>query len=304
MNFIRNSKFVLAATLLLIITTAAVFAAGSPSVYLNDTKVNVTPVVKNYVNYLSIKTLSSLLQTKIQYTSPANCVKVNGEIVRLKADPITRGGQTYLPVASVVKAAGGTVYYDASTNALRINCPDKASTSSTYEKTEVIKIKPVDGDEVVATETIIIKKTTETKQTTTTQETSSKDDDEDDESKPFIPRSASNDVFKVTVTNMEVAQMVKGNYSAKPGFKFVVVYFSQHNISDQLQTYLGRFRLKDDQGKEYGWITGLSNIWVIALKPGGTNFGYLVFEIPAFAYPEELYLDLDSKPSISVSLKK
>ena len=122
-------------------------------------------------------------------------------------------------------------------------------------------------------------------------------------SSPFIPKSEANDIFRVTVTNIEFVNAIKDYYKPKPGYRFVVVYLSQQNISDEVQIYTGRFSLLDQNNNSYDYIEGLSNFWLIILRPGGINFGYLVFEIPSDAKPMYLVLHGLNRSPLSVALR-
>ena len=42
----------------------------------------------------------------------------------------------------------------------------------------------------------------------------------------------------------------------------------------------GDFSLLDQNNRAYDYIEGLSNFWLVILRPYGINFGYLVFEVP------------------------
>jgi len=120
---------------------------------------------------------------------------------------------------------------------------------------------------------------------------------------PFIPRSQVNSVFRVTVTNMEYVDSIKDYYKPKPGYKFIIVYLSQQNISDAVQIYTGRFSLLDQNNQSYDYIEGLSNFWLVILRPGGINFGYLVFEIPADSKPMNMVLHALNQTPLSIRLK-
>jgi hypothetical protein len=116
---------------------------------------------------------------------------------------------------------------------------------------------------------------------------------------PFIPRTVKNNIFSVTVSNLEELDLIKGFYKPASGNQYVIVYLSQTNISDEIQIYTGTFSLLDENNKVYDYIEGLSNFWLVILKPGGTNFGYLVFELPTDAHPANLVLHtLNQKPLI------
>lgn len=120
---------------------------------------------------------------------------------------------------------------------------------------------------------------------------------------PFIPKSKTNGVFRVTVTNMEYVDSIKDYYKPKPGYQFVIVYLSQQNISDEVQIYSGRFSLLDQNNHSYDYMEGLSNFWLVILKPGGINFGYLVFEVPADTKPMKVVLHGLNQAPLSVGLR-
>jgi hypothetical protein len=118
----------------------------------------------------------------------------------------------------------------------------------------------------------------------------------------FRPVSASNAVFSVTVTNIETMNTIKDYYRPKPGHKFVTVYLSQQNVSNEVQIYTGRFSMLDQTNTSYDYAEQLSNFWLIILKPGGINFGYLVFEVPQDARPSRLLLHALNQAPLSLNL--
>jgi len=78
---------------------------------------------------------------------------------------------------------------------------------------------------------------------------------------------------------------------------------SQQNISDEVQIYSGKFSLVDNTRTAYDYLEGLSNFWLIVLRPGGINFGYLVFEIPASSKPMQLVLHSQTRPPLTAELR-
>ncbi|MCR5662108.1 MAG: hypothetical protein K6G50_08275 [bacterium] len=118
----------------------------------------------------------------------------------------------------------------------------------------------------------------------------------------YVPRSAQNSIFQVTVTNLETLSVIKDFYRPRTGYKFVVAYLSQQNVSEQVQIYTGRFSLMDQKGTSYEYIEGLSNFWLVILRPFGVNFGYLVFEVPVDAKPISLVLHALNQAPLTVSL--
>ena len=118
----------------------------------------------------------------------------------------------------------------------------------------------------------------------------------------FIPRSASNEEFKVTVSDLKESKLVKGLYTPKQGFKFVILTVSQQNLSNKVQLYTGKFVLYDDKGYKYEYIEGLSSYILQVLLPSGINFGTLVFEIPENNIPSKLVLETYGSTPITLSL--
>jgi hypothetical protein len=118
----------------------------------------------------------------------------------------------------------------------------------------------------------------------------------------YVPRSAQNSVFQVTVTKVETVGVIKDFYRPRTGYKFIIVYLSQQNISEEVQIYTGRFSLLDQRNHSYDPIEGLSNFWLVILRPYGINFGYLVYEVPADARPMSLVLHALNQAPLSLNL--
>lgn len=119
---------------------------------------------------------------------------------------------------------------------------------------------------------------------------------------PYIPRTAQNSVFKVTVSNLEIVPVIKDFYKPRSGSKFVVASLSQQNISNQVQIYTGKFSLVDQNQNSYDHLEGLSNFWLVILRPYGVNFGYLVFEIPQNSKPICLVLHALNQAPLTINL--
>lgn len=118
----------------------------------------------------------------------------------------------------------------------------------------------------------------------------------------YVPKTTQNNVFAVTVTNIENVSSIKDFYHPRAGYRFVVVYLSQQNVSNEVQIYTGRFSLLDQNNRSYDYIEGLSNFWLVILRPYGINFGYLVFEVPADAYPTRLALHALNQSPLTLNL--
>ena len=120
----------------------------------------------------------------------------------------------------------------------------------------------------------------------------------------FEPKTEKNQIYTITVTNIEEVSNIKNTYNASAGSKYIVVYISQQNISPEVQIYTGKFTIVDENSKVYDYLEGLSNYWLAILKPGGTNYGYLVFEVPQYARPMRLVLNALSQPPLEISLSR
>ncbi|MHB2019478.1 MAG: stalk domain-containing protein [Candidatus Xenobia bacterium] len=118
----------------------------------------------------------------------------------------------------------------------------------------------------------------------------------------YQPRTAANGVFSVTVTNVQSESTHRSHYSPRPGYKFVVVYLSQQNVSAEAQIYTGTFTLVDQRGASFDPAEGLSNFFLAVLRPYGVNFGYLTFEIPEESQPTRLVLTVPTGTGLSVEL--
>lgn len=119
----------------------------------------------------------------------------------------------------------------------------------------------------------------------------------------FVPRSGQNSIFQVTVTNLQSVGTMKEYYKPRSGHKFVIVYLSQQNISNEVQIYTGKFNLQDQSGNTYNGLDNLSNFWLVVLRPQGINFGYLVFEMPLEASPASLTLSTVNQPPLTLQLQ-
>ena len=118
----------------------------------------------------------------------------------------------------------------------------------------------------------------------------------------YVPKTAKNSVFQVTVTNVENISTFKDFYRPKEGHRYVIVYLSQQNISQQVQIYTGRFSLLDQKANSYDYMEGLSNFWLLILRPFGINFGYLVFEVPVDSTPVSLVLHSLNQAPLTVDI--
>ncbi|MCL5036400.1 MAG: DUF4352 domain-containing protein [Chloroflexi bacterium] len=242
----------------------------SPLVIINGLAVATRPVNKDGILYMPPYLLARAFKANIDFDSSLNIIKIEGNMVQGK--PIFIKGAVYVPLEAVVNGIGGTMKIDGKNNIIRIytGAPPPPPPPEPPKKPPE---PPPPPEPPVPTSGI------------------------------FPPRFAQNPVFGITVTNVESAETIKGYYKPAPRNKFVIIYVQQQNISNEVQIYTGRFTLLDEKRNSYDYIEGLSNFWLIILRPGGINFGYMVFEVPSGSQPAELVLHSLSQSPLSVSLK-
>ena len=118
----------------------------------------------------------------------------------------------------------------------------------------------------------------------------------------FLAKIADNGIYRITVTNVRVAEALKGlgeGVRPQPGHKFVVVYLTEENISKQEQK-TAWFALRDQAGNSYAANHGLSQFSQAPLRSREITTGYVIVEIPLGAQPSAL--ELLCNPPLSVSL--
>ena len=60
----------------------------------------------------------------------------------------------------------------------------------------------------------------------------------------------------------------------------------------------------DNKQRIYEYSEGLSNFWLVVLRPGGSNFGYIVFEVPQDSEPAKLILSKFLKRNKNEEIKE
>ena len=213
--------------------------------------------------YVPLQALANAMHVPFEWDRNKRTASFNGKPI--KGTALSEGGILYVPATTLAENVGAKVKYD-------------------------VRKKTV----IITTTKIIVSTPTPTTGPSVTPHTPPE---------PFIPISATNDIFKITVTNLETVGSMKGHYTPKPGNKFVITYLSQQNISDEVQIYTGKLALIDSNEQAYDYVEALSNFWLLVLKPGGINFGYLVFEIPQNASPMKIILSTTTRPPLTLNLR-
>ncbi|MFH0801016.1 MAG: stalk domain-containing protein [bacterium] len=252
-------------------------------VYVNGVIVDVFPVVREGIVYLPPYVMAKSLGASIRYDYNLKILAINDIIIPFYTPP---DGRTLVPVEELCQAIGCTVEWDGRTRAIRISTfppevkPSPKPTENPYDKQSVPL--PTSTPSFFPSETPMPTPF-------------------NPGSDIFMPVTVSNGIFSVTVSDMKTVNAIKDYYKPKTGYKFVTVYLSQQNVSNEVQIYSGRFSMIDKKNATYDYAEQLSNFWLIILRPGGINFGYLVFEVPQDARPVRLLLQAKAPLNINLT---
>lgn len=248
----------------------------SVPIYIGSKKFPVNGKIVNNVMYLPAVALSNTLRVplKIGWSTKYHTVILNG--IAMTTNLYYSKENLLFPANAVERLLKVKVSWDSSRKAIIISRNGKSPTAANPEK----PIAP-----------------SEEKKHKTQVEQPRK------HSRIFIPQTEKNEIFSVTVSDVTFETSIKDYYKPNKGNIFVVVYLSQTNISPELQVYTGKFSLIDNSNRAFDPIEGLSNFWLQVLKPYGTNFGYLVFEIPENADPVNFTLhSLEGRHPVTIFL--
>jgi len=238
---------------------------------LNNKLMMQKAIARDGAVYVPLEAVAKAVKVPFEWKPEQKRATLNGKPLRGKAYRIN--GILYIPAIAMAENINARIKYDVRKSVLAIF-------------TGAVAVKPL-----TQTTSMLVPRPTPTVVPTQTAP------------EPFNPKNASNDVFKVTVTNIETVTTLKGHYTPKSGCKYVIIYVSQQNISDEVQIYTGKLALMDSNGQAHEYLDALSNFWLLVLKPGGINFGYLVFEIPSNAVPMQVVLSTTTRPPLTLNLK-
>lgn len=252
--------------------TRAPAGASGAAIRVDGQAVGFRAVIINGTAYLPMSAVQQALGATVEWDPITDAVAVNGQLLR--AAPRHVEGVVYLPAAAVARVlnlilgwdvASRTLLFDHSGGPIAVR--PSPSPSLTPRPTPTPTASPSGAWR-----------------------------------QPFRPVEATDGVFLVTVTDLTELDTVKGYYHPRPGYKFVQVNLSQQNVSDALQIYTGRFVLSDNKGQAYDPLENLSNFWLVILRPGGINFGYLMYEVPSTAKASRIILDTRDRAPLAVGL--
>lgn len=251
------------------------YAEEAPKVYVNGSQVSAPAVEQDGEVYVSVHSLAKALKISVKWDPNNKIISINGKPLDCK--PLLKGNTIYVPVMALGNQIGAEVEMDYNQNMIKITTgkgphpnPTKEPTPAPTKEPTPVPNNPTPAPTV--------------------------------KSSMFVPVQKQNDNFRISVTNLEYSSMIKNYYSPKSGNRFCTLNISQQNISGNVQIYTGTFSLTDKDGISYDYLEGLSNFWLQVLQPGGTNFGHLVYEIPATSVPENLVLYSIDQPTLTLPL--
>lgn len=321
---------------LLMIPFLSGISEAANSLYLNNSKIAGRVLVIDGSSYISAESLAEKLRTHVAFFPSSGTVVFNGRHIK---DFIKANGVIYISAKEASAAVGGMIKFNSQTRDLYISAnPSKASAvsssntpipsagysipsppssmvtetsqqplygsigSSSRPSSRFSSIRPSHSDGILRDGLRMPRNATISGVPAPPESPSFKRIHEIQQRGNFSPKSGKNAVFSVTVNDMEEIGSMKNGVSASAGKKYIVLYISQQNISKDPQIYTGKFTLMDEHSRVYDYLEGLSNYWLAILKPGGSNYGYIVFEVPADEHPVYLVLNAMNQPPLSIDL--
>ncbi|MCX7972205.1 MAG: copper amine oxidase N-terminal domain-containing protein [bacterium] len=272
----------------------------------NDTKLSA--YIINNTAYLSKEDLSYILGSPITWNKEERVIIV--ENMRIYARIAIYKSQLLLAIKDVLPPLGYQIKWDQQTRTVRIIPPsNKNQEYKAKVKIESSKNSEENRDSEENRHNQKSKGKSKDSSTYQIPFIDSGSDKSQKDVKPeqslqvvFIPRSAWNEEYKVTVSDMKESKIYKGMYNAQIGYKFVIISVSQQNLSNKVQLYTGKFVLFDNRNIRYEYIEGLSSYVLQILMPMGINFGTLVFEVPETSIPSKLVLETYGSTPIVINL--
>jgi len=274
-------------------------------VLVNGRPFDADAVVIDGTAYMPAAPLAQLLGARIVWDAVGDRVTINGQLLTRRC--IREGGDILLPIKAVAAFFNAKITWDGARQLIEINnVPVPGGTQGNATPAPTTRPTPV---AVVPTPTPVAWLPTPTpapwRPTPTPRPGLTPRpilSPPPDTQAIFRPVHGSNGIFNIVVTELQPLSNIKQYYHPQPGNMFWKVHVQQQNLSNEVQIYTGTFSLGDTAGRVHEPIEGLSNFWLIILRPGGTNYGYLVFEIPTTVRPAELYLHALNQPPLRLNL--
>jgi len=270
-----------------------VLALEKADLIYKDTKLSA--YIINNVSYVSKEDLSYIIGYPVEWDSKERVVIVDN--MRIYSKIVIYKGQLLIAIKEVLGALGYQIKWDQATRTITIIPPQ----SNKKESKANVKLSEKVNKEAEESSKNVKK---EEKKYEIPLENNKKNERSDGIALQtvFVPRSAYNEDFKVTVSDLKESKIYKSVYNSQEGYKFVIVSVSQQNLSNKVQLYTGKFVLYDHRNIRYEYIEGLSSYVLQILMPMGINFGTLVFEIPDNSVPSKLVLETYGSTPIVINL--
>ena len=277
----RNLAVLIFGILITLLSFSKIEAAEKLFINRNDTGSKI--ILSNGTAYIPLEVVAEKLGTYVAWFPSSRIVIFNGVQI---SQFVRRNGIIYASAKEVANTFGGAIKYNKQTRDLYLsvgNMPfNNVANKSNSIDDDLTTVYPSRPESKLST------------YMTNIPAIQSKG--------AFAQKSGKNSVFSVTVTDMEEISVIKNRYNASAGNKYFVIYVSQQNISSDVQIYTGKFTLSDENSHIYDYMEGLSNYWLSILKPGGVNYGYLVFEVPKSSRASKLILNALNQPPLAIDL--
>lgn len=260
-------------------------------VVLDGERLASSAAIVNGVSYLSLNVVRDTLGARVEWDPTTDAVAVNG--VLLRALPFHTRSRVYLPIGAVARILKLHVRWVAARRSVFIDRNAVAVTPPAKPRPRPHPRIPSRPTRPRPTPPPLVDNTPPTPLP----------DKPGAWRVPFTPVSGMDGIFQIQVTDLVELNMIKGYYQPGPGNKFVQVSLSQQNVSNELQIYTGKFTVVDDHGQAYDPIENLSNFWLVILRPGGINFGYLIYVMPQTSRPSQVVLQAQGRSPLTVPLR-
>lgn len=283
-----------------IMITSAIYSENVKRTDLLYNQERFSAYIINNISYLSKEDLSYIIGIPIEWNSKERAVLIDN--MRIYAKIVIYKGQMLLGIKEILQPLGYQIKWDQTTRTITI-IPPSNKEKEQKAKINIQKNKNDENKELNNED----KKEKNYQIPIIDSNNTGKNTEKDIDKRQgfqvvFIPRSAFNEEYKVTVSDLKESKIYKGMYNSQDGYKFVIISVSQQNLSNKVQLYTGKFVLFDNRNIKYEYIEGLSSYVLQILMPMGINFGTLVFEIPESAIPSKLILETYGSTPIVINL--
>ena len=285
------------------------------TVFFEGHKVTLDGIARDDKYYYAVDKLAQVSGVRWNWNADMKTLDINGS--RPNVEPMLLGGQVFLPLDTFVTASGLVATWDLGRGTLLLNrSSDKMPTAGQGMSTPRNPARVQDLNESPFDASLSGRLPQGWHYPSPLQAASAPpampggkpasasllDRKQNGSGEVYIPRSARNGAFLITITDVERVDNLRGYYQPKSGHRFVIVYLSQKNISDTAQVDPGKLYLQDTSGNNFEGLDELSSHRPVIFRPYGINFGYLVYEVPEVTFPTRIILTTVGQAPLSVNI--